>query len=381
VIDVIRPGPETVNAEYGLDVAQMFWFDHYADRLSSMPWSLLRVPSWILDVPRVSGRVRRHGALTVVPGAGILEASLPLRPWNTPYGLLLVAASGRLFRTKIALVCVGAGPIGKRATWTFSNWAAQLASDRTYRDDGSGEAMPRCARYAGDSVFTDLAFSLPTRGVDPDRGDDWPTIGVGMASSGSNDARDRASDLYRSYGDGIKGLIDDAHTVRLCTGDPDESDDMRAHDSRRRSRKASGCGPNLGRNRSGYDLPRGHGIGGAFRSGHCDPVPQFRGAITPAKPTIAVGNSDTHHSLMADEGLVEFSHPVESFDLGVLLEQVDDMKRGEDWLRWSLCSHNADLDNEFQRRYDEWMTSCSAWVPCDVWTLHQPSRKPGGEVR
>jgi polysaccharide pyruvyl transferase WcaK-like protein len=258
MIDVLCPGPETVNAEYGLDAAQMFWFDHYADRLSSMPWSLLRVPSWILDVPRVSGRVRRHGALTIVPGAGVLEASLPLRPWNTPYGLFLLAAWGRLFRTKIALVCVRAGPIGKHATRTFSNWAAQLASDRSYRDGGSREAMPRCVRNAGDSVFTDLAFSLPTPGVDTDRRDEWPTIGAGiMAYTRSNDAGDRATDLNRCYADGMKGLVDEAHTVRLCTGDTDESDDRRRTILVAVCDKRPDVDPNLGRNRSGYDLPRG----------------------------------------------------------------------------------------------------------------------------
>jgi hypothetical protein len=56
---------------------------------------------------------------------------------------------------------------------------------------------------------------------------------------------------------------------------------------------------------------------------------------------------------MADAGLVEFSHPVESFGLGVLLEQVHDMKRREDWFRWSLCSHKADLHKELQRHYDD----------------------------
>ena len=50
-------------------------------------------------------------------------------------------------------------------------------------------------------------------------------------------------------------------------------------------------------------------------------------ALKLAKPTIAIGYSDKHRDLMADAGLAEFSHPVESFDLGVLVEQLHDMER------------------------------------------------------
>ena len=41
--------------------------------------------SRILDVPRVSDWVRRHEKVIVVPGAGLLEAGLPVRPWNIGY--------------------------------------------------------------------------------------------------------------------------------------------------------------------------------------------------------------------------------------------------------------------------------------------------------
>ena len=48
MIDVMCSGPKRVTEEYGLDGVQMFWFDRHQDRLSSKPWSLLRVPSRIL---------------------------------------------------------------------------------------------------------------------------------------------------------------------------------------------------------------------------------------------------------------------------------------------------------------------------------------------
>jgi polysaccharide pyruvyl transferase WcaK-like protein len=358
VIDVMCSGPERVTVEYGLDAVQMFWFDRHQDRLSSKPWSLLRVPSRILDVFRVSGWVRRHDVV-IVPGAGVLEASLPLRPWNTPYGLFLLTASGRLFRTKVALVCVGAGSIQKRATRTLSNWAARLAGYRSYRDGGSREAMRRRGLDAGDPVFPDLAFSLPTPGEDGPGGGDWSTIGLGiMAYSGSNDDRDRASEIYRAYVDAMSGivcrLVDDARKVHLFIGDTDGSDEATAREILTAVRELR------------PDLDETWVV--------AEPVTTFReimesmeplGAIVAtrfhnlvaalklAKPTIAIGYSAKHRDLMADAGLAEFSHPVDAFDLGVLVEQLHDMERRADPLRRSLRSHTAALAEELERQFDQ----------------------------
>ncbi len=358
VTDVMCSGPKRVTAEYGLDAVQMFWFDRHQGRLSSKPWNLLRVPSRILDVYRVSSWVRRH-EVVIVPGAGVLEASLPLRPWNTPYGLFLLTASGRLFRTKVALVCVGAGPIKKRATRTLSNWAARLASYRSYRDGGSREAIRRRGLDVGDSVFPDLAFSLPTPGEGRHGGGDWSTVGVGvMAYSGSNDDRDRAQDVYRGYVDGMKGivcrLVDDARKVRLFIGDTDGSDDVTAREILTAVRELR---PELDetwvvvepvttfREIMESMEPLGAIIATRFHN--------LIAALKLAKPTIAIGYSEKHRDLMADAGLAEFSHSVESFDLDVLIEQLKDMERRTESLRRSLCTHNAALAQELERQFDE----------------------------
>jgi polysaccharide pyruvyl transferase WcaK-like protein len=358
VIDVMCSGPEGVTTEYGLDAVQMFWFDPHEDRLSSKLWSLLRVPSRVFDVYRVSGWVRRHDVV-MVPGAGVLEASLPLRPWNTPYGLFLLTVSGRLFRTKVALVCVGAGPIKKRATRTLSNWAARLAGYRSYRDGGSREAMRRRGLDARGSVFSDLAFSLPTPGVDRPGGGDWSTIGVGvMAYNGSNDDRDRAQAVYRDYVDGMKGivcrLVDDARKVRLFIGDTDGPDDATARQILTALRELR---PDLDetwvvvepattfREIMESMEPLGAIIATRFHN--------LIAALKLAKPTIAIGYSEKHRALMADAGLAEFSHSVESFDPDVLLEQLRDMERRGESLRRSLCSHNAALAHQLERQFDE----------------------------
>ena len=56
---------------------------------------------------------------------------------------------------------------------------------------------------------------------------------------------------------------------------------------------------------------------------------------------------------MADAGLAEFSHSVESFDLGVLVEQLHDMECRAETLHRSLCAHNSELAEELERQFDE----------------------------
>jgi polysaccharide pyruvyl transferase WcaK-like protein len=380
VIDFMCAGPETVAAEYGLDAVQMFWFDRHQDRLSSKPWSLLRVPSRILDVFRISGWVRRHDVV-IVPGAGVLEASLPLRPWNMPYGLFLLTASGRLFKTKVALVCVGAGPIKKRATRTLSNWAARLAGYRSYRDERSYQAMGRRAPGTGGSVFPDLAFSLPTPVGDGPDGGDWSTIGVGiMGYSGSNDDRDRAQDVYRAYVHNMRGivcrLLDDGRKVRLFIGDTDGSDEEAVREILASVRKLR---PDLDESwvvaepvRTFREVmesmePLGAIVATRFHN--------LVAALKLAKPTIALGYSAKHHDLMADAGLVEFSHAVESFDPDIVMEQLHDMERHAASLRLSLCLHNANLAEELERQFDELDDIIPARVSREVQTVHQSVRR------
>ncbi len=358
VIDVMCSGPEWVTEHYGIDALQMFWYDRHKDHLSFVPASLVRVPSRILDVFRISAWVRRH-EVVIVPGAGVLEASLPLRPWNTPYGLFLLSASGRLFRTKVALVSVGAGLIQRRATRWLSTWAARLAFYRSYRDTGSREAMRRRGLDAVDSVFPDLAFSLPLPTDDSSRQGDWSTIGVGiMAYGGSNDDRDHARDIYAKYVESIttivEWLVDHGRRVRLFIGDTDGSDDATLHEilaEVRASRPALDDSWVVAEQVSTFDdimkamEPLGAIIATRFHN--------LIAALKLAKPTIAVGYSRKHQALMSEMGLAEFSHSVDSLDIGAVTEQVLQMEIRAEQLRKSLMARNEEMSRLLEVQFDE----------------------------
>ena len=93
-----------------------------------------------IDTVRTASWVRRHDVV-IVPGMGVLEATVPLRPWQTPYLMFLLCASGRLFGTKVALVSVGTNVIHQRLTRWLITAAARLAHYRSFRDTISRDAM------------------------------------------------------------------------------------------------------------------------------------------------------------------------------------------------------------------------------------------------
>lgn len=358
VIDAMCSGPETVAEEYGIEAVQMFCFDRLRTRLTGPLASMLRLPSRILDVFRISAWVRQHD-IVIVPGAGVLEASLPLRPWNTPYGLFLLSASGKLFGTKVVFVSVGAGIIHKRATRWLSNWAARLAFYRSYRDTASREAMRRRGIDAGDSVFPDLVFSLPLPVDHRNGAGDWSTIGVGvMAYGGSNDDRDRTHEIYTSYVDSIKEivcwLIDNGRRVRLFIGDTDGSDEATVRELLADIRAIR---PELDDSfvvaepiSKFSDImealePLGALIATRFHN--------LVAAVMLSKPTIAVGYSSKHSSLMSDMGLAEFSYSVQSLEVGALTERFLEMERRSEQLGKSLSIRTAEKAALLERQFDE----------------------------
>ena len=132
--------------------------------------------------------VRRHDAV-IVPGMGALEASLPLRPWQTPYAMFLLCASGKLVGTKVAMVSVGANEISPRA----DPLAVQCSGPHRVLPVLSRHRVrgTRCASGASTPSGT---TSIPTS-CSPSRRPSYApgdpqTVGIGvMAYYGTNDDR------------------------------------------------------------------------------------------------------------------------------------------------------------------------------------------------
>ena len=107
VVDALCGGPEAVAARYGIPATRLHWYRGEYRTASRAGAIAAKGLGKLVDVFRTAAWVRRHDVV-IVPGMGVLEATLPLRPWGFPYALFLLCASGRLLRTRVALVSVGA---------------------------------------------------------------------------------------------------------------------------------------------------------------------------------------------------------------------------------------------------------------------------------
>ena len=327
-VDAMCTGPERLKSVHGIDATPRQWQLQYEGRSSTVAKILVNLTGLVVEAVRTGSWVRRHDVV-MVPGMGVLEATLQVRPWATPYGLFLLCASGRLFRTKVALVSVGADAINQPVTRWLSTSAARLASFRSYRDDWSRGAMAaRGLDTTRDQVFPDLAFATPVPPAEPG---DMGTIGVGvMAYYGSNDDRERADEIFSAYVEKMKvvlrRLVDDGRRIRLFVGDSasdaDVVEQFLADIRTYRPDLEPGwvvAEPVL----SFEDVirairPVGSVIAIRYHSVLC--------ALLLAKPTISISYARKHDVLMADMGLSDFCQPANSLDVDRLLDQLRELE-------------------------------------------------------
>ncbi|WP_426362281.1 polysaccharide pyruvyl transferase family protein [Streptomyces sp. E-08] len=337
VVDALCGGPEAVTARYGIPATRLHWYRgeyRTASRAGAIAGKGL---GKVVDAFRTASWVRRHDVV-IVPGMGVLEATLPLRPWGFPYALFLLCASGRLFGTRVALAGVGAGPIGDRATRALVRWSARLATHRSYRDAQSRDAMRAMGvDTARDEVHPDLAFALP---APPSPGPPAPAglvcVGV-MDFHGGNDDRPRAEEIHRRYLDGttrfVRSLVEEGRPVRLLTGDacdaPVVAAILDAVDSPLVTAAEAASLADLMKETAAAGTvvaTRYHNLVCALKAG---------------TPTLALSYAAKSDALMAGMGLAAYCHPAREVDPGRLLEQFRELEKNAADLRRTLAERNA----------------------------------------
>lgn len=341
ILDARCPGPRRMKAEYGIDGSLLQWYTQYANQTSGLRAVTLKVLGKGIDAFRTVSWVRRHDVV-FVPGAGILETTLPLRPWGVPYALFLLCASGRVFGTKVALVSVGASIIKQPVTRRLFISAARLAAYRSYRDDQSREAVRQQGLDTSeDPVYPDLAFALPT----PPGQADPQTVGIGvMTYYGSNDDRRRADEIHASYMENMKffarWLVDNGRRIRLFSGDDvDETAvqeivaDLRAYR------------PDLGPEWVVAEpIPSLTALMREMTLVNSVVATRYHNvlcALKLAKPTISVGYAAKNDSLMGNMGLGEFCQSARCPDVDLLIKQFTEVENRSAELRRTMLERNA----------------------------------------
>ncbi|NGO08522.1 hypothetical protein G5C60_13045 [Streptomyces sp. HC44] len=350
VVDALCGGPEVVTARYGIRATRLHWYRgeyRTASRAGAIAGKGL---GKLVDVFRTAAWVRRHDVV-IVPGMGVLEATLPLRPWGFPYSLFLLCASGRLLRTRVALVGVGADTISDRPTRALVRWSARLAAYRSYRDTLSRDAMRAMGvNTARDRVYPDLAFALPTPPASAPSGPAGPPgpvcVGV-MAFHGGNDDRARAEEIHRRYLDGttrfVRTLVDDGRPVRLLTGDecdaPVVAAILDAVDSPLVTAAEAASLADLMKETAAADTvvaTRYHNLICALKAG---------------TPTLALSYAAKSDALMDRMGLAAYCHPARAVDADRLLEQFRALEQRSAELRRTLAERNLAAARQLEDQF------------------------------
>ncbi|MEU2660217.1 polysaccharide pyruvyl transferase family protein [Streptomyces sp. NPDC007325] len=350
VVDALCGGPGTVTARYGIPATRLHWYRgeyRTASRAGAIAGKAL---GKVVDAVRTAAWVRRHDVV-IVPGMGVLEATLPLRPWGFPYALFLLCASGRLLGTRVALVGVGADAIADRPTRALVRWSARLAAYRSYRDTLSRDAMRAMGvDTARDPVHPDLAFALPVPEAPSVPAPPGPAgrvcVGV-MAFRGGNDDRDRADEIHRRYLDGVtrfvRVLAAEGRTVRLLTGDacdaPVVDAILDAVDSPLVTAAEAASLGDLMRETAAADTvvaTRYHNLVCALRTG---------------TPALALGYAAKSEALMARMGLAAFCHPAREVDADRLLDRFRALEKDAAGLRRTLADRNRAVARELDAHF------------------------------
>jgi len=326
-------GPEILRDRYGIDATPLHWNQSEYETASGLRSIVLKGLGKLVDIGRTAAWVRRQDVV-IVPGMGVLEATLPLRPWGFPYSLFLLCATGRLFGTKIALVSVGANTIRARATRTLVRWSGRLAAYRSYRDANSRDAMRAMGvDTSADEVYPDLAFALPAPDASPAPG----TVGVGvMAYYGGNDDRAQSERIYRSYVDAMNRfvgwLVEQDRPVRLFIGDQLDrqvvTEIMEKTGSPLVTAASAETLDELMREMAAVDCV----VATRYHNVLC--------ALKVAKPTIAIGYAPKNDVLMTEMGLPEFTQSARAIDFARLQEQFAELERRSADLRETLAERN-----------------------------------------
>ncbi|WP_369355672.1 polysaccharide pyruvyl transferase family protein [Streptomyces sp. cg2] len=346
VVDALCGGPEVVTARYRIPATRLHWYRgeyRTASRAGAIAGKAL---GKLVDAVRTAAWVRRHDVV-IVPGMGVLEATLPLRPWGFPYALFLLCASGRLLRTRVGLVGVGAAPIGNRSTRALVRWSARLATYRSYRDTRSRDALRQMGvDTARDAVYPDLAFALPT----PPAGAPSGVVCVGvMDFHGSDDDRARADDIHRRYLDGttrfVRRLVEDGRPVRLLTGDacdaPVVAAILDAVGSPLVTAAEAASLADLMTETAAADLvvaTRYHNLVCALKVG---------------TPTLALSYAAKSDALMDRMGLGAYCHPARDVDADRLLDRFRELEKHSAELRKTLAERNRVAARQLRDQFDD----------------------------
>jgi polysaccharide pyruvyl transferase WcaK-like protein len=288
-----------------------------------LPSIVAKVVCRLADIPR-SLAVAGSADAIVIPGMGVLEESLGVRPWAVPAWMFLTAAACRLRRRPFVLLAVGAEPIISPFTRRLFVATVGLATHVSYRDEFSAESMRRAgARRPPDAVTADLAFAHPA-GTAPDPEPGHIVVGV-MAYYGFDDDHVRGAGIRQRYVDSMTEVIvhlaEQGDRVVLLGGDRADVDVARQIQSAVRQARPGLPGSAV----TVRDVRTFAELTSEMARAEVVVASRFHNLISAlrlARPVVSVGYAEKSARLMDSLGLGAYHQGIEDLDAQKLLAQL-----------------------------------------------------------
>lgn len=317
--------PEATEAQHGIPSTRLTVTSRPAP--GALPDKVWKVLGRLLDVPRTF-RLVGQVDVVVVPGMGVLEEQIGVRPWGLPYWLFLLAAACRIRRRPLVLISVGVDEVADPMTRQLFRWTVRNAAYVSFRDDYSRA----CASSLGlgpdpGSVEPDVAFGLPRMPPGHRRPG---TVAVGVITYyGVDDDPSEGKELRARYLDTmaqfVETLLVRGRNVRLLVGD--RVDQLTVQDI---FDMVSCAQPELSRDRLSFadvsDLPSL-----VREMTACDAVVASRFhnivcALAAVRPTVSVAYAPKNTDLMRSVGMSRYCQDIPTLDLESLLRQLQEVE-------------------------------------------------------
>lgn len=214
-LSAVTIAPEQLTARYGIPAVRLAWTPP-----AFVPSPASRVLGRLVDVGRSVWLAGRVDAV-VVPGMGVLEETIGVRPWGLPLWLFLMATACRVRGRAFVLLDVGADRCVSRASRWLQVLTVRLATHVSVRDQRSADSLVANGAGAPVAVAPDLAFRHP---VLPDAEPEPGRLVVGvMAYYGLLDDPVAGAGTRTRYvevlADALARVLDDGGRLVLVVGD------------------------------------------------------------------------------------------------------------------------------------------------------------------
>jgi polysaccharide pyruvyl transferase WcaK-like protein/glycosyltransferase involved in cell wall biosynthesis len=315
-LSVLAVDPTAVRRDHGLPATRLMAYRR--DLAHGASAGVLKALGRLADAPRLWWLVGRTDAV-VVPGSGVLETGLGLRPWGLPYWLFLTALACRIRRRRFALVSVGVQPGEDLATRLLHRWTLRLATWVSVRDEGSRAAVAADGVLREVPVVPDLVLGdLGCSGGEAQP--DSVAVGV-MAYYGR--AHRHGPDILARYTEemalAVRTLAERGNEVTVVVGDLADRPVADAIARRVRSHPTEGAirvSTASTMAAVAQELERAEVVvASRFHT--------LVAALAVGRPVVALGYAPKSAELQSTYGLAPLCQPIDQIDAALLVAQVE----------------------------------------------------------